>query len=51
MGDDLLHCPKSRVLWELLFSLFGVFWVMPALVRDTLLGWRSSFLAKDKERV
>ena len=34
----LIHCIKARVLWELLFALFGVIWVLPYLVKDTLLG-------------
>ncbi|RVX20185.1 Transposon TX1 uncharacterized 149 kDa protein [Vitis vinifera] len=34
----LIHCPKARVLWNLVFSLFGVNWVLPLTVRDTLLG-------------
>ena len=24
----LLHCSKTRVLWELLFSLFGFNWII-----------------------
>ena len=44
----LLHCAKTRVLWELLFSLFGTTWVISESVRDTLFNWKSAF--KDKER-
>ena len=35
----LIHCPKTRVLWELAFSLFGVIWVISLMVKETLLGW------------
>ncbi|RVX00739.1 putative ribonuclease H protein [Vitis vinifera] len=44
----LIHCPKARVLWNLVFSLFRVNWVLPLTVRDTLLGWSASFV--DKKR-
>ena len=44
----LVHCPKARVLWDLVFSLFGVNWVLPLTVKDTLLGWFASFV--DKKR-
>ncbi|KAJ9701497.1 hypothetical protein PVL29_006726 [Vitis rotundifolia] len=44
----LIHCPKARVLWNLVFSMFGVHWVLPHTVRDTLLGWSASFM--DKKR-
>ena len=33
---------------ELLFSLFGVYWVISSSVRDTLLGWRGSLVTKDQ---
>ncbi|RVX14417.1 putative ribonuclease H protein [Vitis vinifera] len=36
----------ARVLWELLFALFGVMWALPLSVRDTLLGWHVSFVGK-----
>ncbi|RVW12625.1 putative ribonuclease H protein [Vitis vinifera] len=47
----LLHCSKTRALWELLFSLFGVSWVMPCSVRETLLGWQTSSVGKKHRKV
>ena len=32
----LIHCSKARVLWELVFTLFGVNLVLPLSDRDTL---------------
>ena len=32
-----LHCSKTRVLWDLLFTLFEVSWVLPSSVGETLL--------------
>ena len=43
----LIHCSKANILWDLVFSLFGVNWVLPFTVRDTLLSWYVSF--KDKK--
>ena len=43
----LVHCSKVKILWDLVFSLFGVNWVLPFTVRDTLLSWYVSF--KDKK--
>ena len=34
----LLHCVKTRALWNLLFSLFGVAWVLSGSVKETLIG-------------
>ena len=47
----LLHCSKTRVLWELLFSLFGVNWIISGSVRDMLLGWKGTFVGKRKKKV
>ena len=46
-----IHCVKTRVLWNLLFSLLGVLWILPSLVRDTLLGWHGSFVGKRRKKV
>jgi hypothetical protein len=34
-----LHCPAARDLWDLVFCLFGVDWVMPRGVLDMLSCW------------
>ena len=47
----LVHCVKTRVLWELLFVLFGVSWKLPSSIRDTLLGWHGSFVDKKRKKV
>ena len=47
----LIHCSKAKVLWDLLFSLFGVNWVLPFLVRDTLLGWHAPLKDKKHSKV
>ena len=33
----LLHCAKTRVLWNLLFFLFDVAWILSCLMKETLL--------------
>ena len=47
----LLHCSRTRALWDLLFALFGVSWVMPFSVRDTLLSWNGYFLGKNRKKI
>ena len=47
----LLHCSKTRVLWDLLFTLFGVSWVLSSSVRETLLNWHDSFVGKKRKKV
>ena len=36
----LIHCGKTRELWTLLLSYFGLVWVFPTLVRNLLLEWK-----------
>ncbi|RVX01042.1 hypothetical protein CK203_022864 [Vitis vinifera] len=46
----LLHYVKTRVLWNLLFSLFGVSWTLSCTVKATLLGWNGGFVGKRHKR-
>ena len=45
-----LHCAKTRVLWNLLFSLFGVSWILSCSVKETLLGWHGLFVDKGRKK-
>lgn len=38
-----MHCLIARELWNLVFSLFGVQWVMPSGVVDLLASWSHKF--------
>ena len=35
----LLHCAYAKELWDLVFAMFGISWVMPARVRDLFDCW------------
>ena len=37
--DLLIHCPIAYALWNMIFKLFGVMWVMPEGVEDLLNNW------------
>ena len=50
MDHILIHCGKTRELWTLLLSSFGVVWVFSGLVRNLLLKWNVKGLGK-KRRV
>ena len=50
MDHILLHYTRTRVLWHLLFSLFGVVWVLPSSIREVLLGWHGSFVGKKRKK-
>ncbi|RVW49097.1 hypothetical protein CK203_084438 [Vitis vinifera] len=43
----LLHCERTREV--LLLSFFGVSWVFPLLVKETLISWRGSFVGKKRK--
>ena len=42
----LVHCTKTGILWQLVFSLFGIKWVMPDSVKEVLLSWQGNFVGK-----
>ena len=51
MDHFLLHCPNTRLLWELLFSLFGTTWVMASSMGDLLLSWKGAVVGKGRKEV
>ena len=38
----LLHCPYAKELWDMIFGLFGLQWVMPKTVLDLMYCWHGS---------
>ena len=47
----LLYCSLVKILWQLLFDLFGIHWVQVAMVKEALLGWHNSFVGKRRKKV
>ena len=47
----LIHCGKTRELWTLLLSSFGVMWVFPASVRNLFFKWKIKGLEKKMRAV
>jgi hypothetical protein len=38
----LLHCPYAKELWDMIFGLFGIQWVMPKRVIELFDCWQGS---------
>ena len=38
-----LHCPVAPELWDMVFGLFGVCWVMPMFVVELFACWQGQF--------
>ena len=38
-----LHCPVASELWDMVFGLFGVYWVMPMFAVGLLACWQGRF--------
>ena len=47
----LIHCGKTRELWRMLLSSFGVVWVFPTSVKNLLLEWKVKGLGKKRKAV
>ena len=46
IDHTLLHCDKVRILWQLVFSIFGIQWVIPQSIRETLPQCHNSFIGR-----
>lgn len=42
---------QVRILWRLLFDLFGIHWVQAATIKEVLLRWHSLFVGKKCKKV
>ena len=47
----LIHCDRTRQLWTVLLTTFGLVWVFPVSVRNFLLEWKFKGLGKKKRAV
>ena len=47
----LLFCIPVQYIWALLFTIFGVNWMLPGSVKDTLEGWQGSFARKKLKKL
>ena len=47
----ILHCSKASLLWQLVFSLFAVVWVLHTSVQATFLSWHSRSVGRRKKKV
>ena len=46
----LLRCLKAHILWQLIFVLFDVQWVMKSSVKGLLLRWGGSFVGRKRKK-
>ena len=46
----LIHCSKAIILWDLLLDIYGVSWVFPLSVKETLLSWQGLFVGKRRKK-
>lgn len=46
-----IHCDRTRQLWILLLTTFGLVWVFPASVKNLFLEWKFKGLGKKKRAI
>ena len=46
----LLHYLVTRALWDIIFGLIDIKWVLPETVKETLISWRASFVGKKRKK-
>ncbi|RVX20164.1 hypothetical protein CK203_004515 [Vitis vinifera] len=47
----LLHCIVTRALWDIIFGLLDMKWVLPESVKEALTSWRGSFVGKKRKQI
>ena len=47
----LIHYIVAKVLWDMVFALFGVQWVFPKTVKEVLLSWRGPFVGIKRKKI
>ena len=51
LDHQLLHCPKVHNLWAIIFTIFGVYWVLTRSIKDTLARWKGPPSRKSLRKV
>ena len=46
----ILFCKKATMLWSLIFSFFGVQWVLHSSIKRNLLSRHGAFVSKQREK-
>lgn len=36
----------AKYVWEVIFALFGLHWVLSSIVKEVMLSWQGTFVAK-----
>lgn len=50
-NDLLVHCPSSWLLWEILFNLINLYWVVPIDVSSLVFQWRALHLPSKTQKL